>query len=294
MNARALILIVAALLVTGGTIFFAKSWLDNQRNQVAAPAETKETGKFVLVANVDLPSGLFLEEAHVRWQAWPDKAIAESYYQKASTQPNELFGAVVRKGIFAGEPLTVGSLVKPGDRGFLAAVLRPGYRAVAVSINAKSGVAGLVFPGDRVDVLMAITVVQEIESGNKAKKVTRRAAETVLTNVRVLAVDQRVDDQNGVAKVAKTSTLEVTPKQAEMLSVAQQLGKLSFSLRSLAKDEEELGILARSGDVLEDPDPVRGETFTFDTQVSRVVTMRTKKDSVIVSRGGKTTSVNVK
>ncbi len=294
MNARALILIVAALLVTGGTIFFAKSWLDNQRNQVAAPAQTKETGKFVLVANVDLPSGLFLEEAHVRWQAWPDKAIAESYYQKASTQPNELFGAVVRKGIFAGEPLTVGSLVKPGDRGFLAAVLRPGYRAVAVSIDAKSGVAGLVFPGDRVDVLMAITVVQEIESGKKSKKVTRRAAETVLTNVRVLAVDQRVDDQNGVAKVAKTSTLEVTPKQAEMLSVAQQLGKLSFSLRSLAKDEEELGILARSGDVLADPDPVRGETFTFDTQVSRVVTMRTKKDSVIVSRGGKITSVNVK
>ena len=139
MNARALILIVAALLVTGGTIFFAKSWLDNQRNQVAAPAQTKETGKFVLVANVDLPSGLFLEESHVRWQAWPDKAIAESYYQKASTQPNELFGAVVRKGIFAGEPLTVGSLVKPGDRGFLAAVLRPGYRAVAVSIDAKSG-----------------------------------------------------------------------------------------------------------------------------------------------------------
>ena len=294
MNARALILIVAALLVTGGTIFFAKTWLDNQRSQVAAPAQPKETAKFVLVANVDLPSGLFLDESHVRWQAWPDKAIAESYFKKATTEPNGLFGAVVRKGIFAGEPITVGSLVKPGDRGFLAAVLRPGYRAVAVSIDAKSGVAGLVFPGDRVDVLMAITVIQEIEGGKKEKKITRRASETVLTNVRVLAVDQRVDDQNGVAKVAKTATLEVTPKQAEMLSVAQQMGKLSLSLRSLAKDEEELGILARSGDVLEDPDPVRGETFTFDSQVSRVVTMRTKKVGVIVSRGGKTTSVNFK
>ena len=188
-------------------------------------------------------------------------------------------------------PLTR-SLVKPGDRGFLAVVLRPGYRAISVAIDARSGVAGLVFPGDRVDVLMAIKVIQKGEG--KDEKITRRASETVLTNVRILAVDQRVDDQTGVAKVAKTATLEVTPKQAEIIMVAGQMGKLSLSLRSLARDDEELGVLARSGDILEDPDPVRGETFTFDSQVSRVVSIKTKKDVVTVVRGGKTSSVKTK
>ncbi len=292
MNARALVLIVAALLVTGGTIFFAKSWLDSQR-QVAGPVATqRDTAKYVLVANVDLPTGQFLEETHVRWQAWPDKAIADVYFQKKMTDPSELYGAVVRSGIFAGEPLTAGGLVKPGDRGFLAAVLRPGYRAVAISIDARSGVAGLVFPGDRVDVLMSIKIIQKGEK--KEEKITRRASETVLTNVRVLAVDQRVDDQNAVAKVAKTATLEVTPKHAEILAVAGQMGKLSLSLRSLVRNDEELGVLARTGDILEDPDPVRGETYTFDSQVSRVVTIKTKKDSVTVIRGGKTSAVKTK
>ena len=292
MNARALVLIVAAVLVIGGTIFFAKSWLDSQR-QVAGPvAAPKDTAKYVLVANVDLPAGQFLEETHVRWQAWPDKAIADVYFQKRVTDPSELYGAVVRAGIFAGEPLTAGSLIKPGDRGFLAAVLRPGYRAVAIAIDARSGVAGLVFPGDRVDVLMSIKVIEKGQK--KDEKIVRRASETVLTNVRVLAVDQRVDDQNAVAKVAKTATMEVTPKQAEMLAVAGQMGKLSLSLRSLARNDEELGVLARTGDILEDPDPVRGETFTFDSQVSRVVTVKTKKDSVTVVRGGKTSAVKIK
>ena len=191
-NARALVLIVAALLVTGGTIFFAKSWLDSQR-QVASPvAAPKDTAKYVLVANVDLPAGQFLEETHVRWQAWPDKAIADVYFQKKATDPSELYGAVVRSGIFAGEPLTAGSLVQPGDRGFLAVVLRPGYRAVAVAIDARTGVAGLVFPGDRGDVLMAIKVIQKGE--DKREKITRRASDTVLRNVRIQAVNQWVND----------------------------------------------------------------------------------------------------
>jgi len=287
MNKRAVVLIVAALVVTGTTVFMVRNWLASQRTPQVVVEESRYVGDvFVLVARQDLPTGQFLEDGVVTWQAWPDESIPDTYFIQKEREPTDYFGAVVRRAISKGQPITIGELAKPGDRGFLAAVLRPGYRAVAVPTNARTGVAGFVFPGDRVDVILSHTVVEKAE-----KKATKhRVSETVLTNVRILAIDQKVDDQNSEPKIAKTATVEVTPKQAELLAVVQQLGSLSLSLRSLAKDEEELGILAASGDMLEDPDPVRGETFTLDTQVSRVVVLKdkSKKPAVVVSRGSET------
>jgi len=284
MNKRAVLLIAAALVVTGTTVFMVRNWLATQRTPQVVVEESRYVGDvFVLVARQDLPTGKFLEEGVVTWQAWPDESIPDTYFVQKEREPTDHYGAVVRRAISKGEPITTGQLAKPGDRGFLAAVLRPGYRAVAVPTNARTGVAGFVFPGDRVDVILSHTVVEKAEK--KANK--HRVSETVLTNVRILAVDQDVDDQNNEPKVAKTATVEVTPKQAELLAVVQQLGSLSLSLRSLAKDEDELGILAATGDMLEDPDPIRGETFTLDTQVSRVVVIKdtSKKPAVVVSRG---------
>ncbi len=292
MNPRTIILIVAALLITGGTILLAQSWLEGQRRQVAAPVEKKQELTMVLVAGLDLPSGMFLNQEHIRWQAWPNKEVPETYYVKAQTEMEDLLGAVVRRGITAGEPITRGRLVKPGERGFVAAVLRPGHRAISVPINVKTGVAGLVFPGDRVDLILNRAIT---ESGEE-ETVQRRVSETVLTNVRVLAIDQRLGDQGGRPKQGKTATLEVTPKLVEFVSVVQQLGDMSLSLRSLAKNEAELGILARSGEILDDPDPRRGTTYTFDSQVSRVATQRTQsnRNRVLVTRGGETKSVSFK
>jgi pilus assembly protein CpaB len=287
MNKRAIVLIVAALVVTGTTVFMVRNWLASQRTPQVVVEESRYVGDvFVLVARQDLPTGQFLEEGVVTWQAWPDESIPDTYFIQKEREPTDYFGAVIRRAISKGQPVTIGELAKPGDRGFLAAVLRPGYRAVAVPTNARTGVAGFVFPGDRVDVILSHTVVEKAD-----KKATKhRVSETVLTNVRILAIDQKVDDQNSEPKIAKTATVEVTPKQAELLAVVQQLGSLSLSLRSLAKDEEELGILAAAGDMLEDPDPVRGETFTLDTQVSRVVVLKdnSKKPAVVVSRGSET------
>ena len=146
-------------------------------------------------------------------------------------------------------------------------------------VNATSSIAGLVFPGDRVDILLSHRVKSD---GSK-----RRVTETVLTNVRVLAIDQKTNDQENAPKVGKNATFEVTPKQAEMLSVLSDLGKLSLSLRSLAKDEAELELIANSNEPLAEPDPERGDTHTWDSEVSRLIRQpsTTNHQKVQVVRG---------
>jgi pilus assembly protein CpaB len=259
-------LIAAALLLVTGTVFVARAWLDSQR-QVAAPVPEpkKEQVLRVLVAEVALPAGTFLKEEHLRWQPWPsDTQVPESYLVRKTTDPVDLFGAVIRRGIAAGEPITTGRIIKPGERGFMAAVLIPGYRAMSIKIGADSGVAGLVFPGDRVDIILTHNI--EKKDGKQ-----HRASETILENVRILALDSRVDDMNGQPKLAKTATLELTPKQVEILSVARELGRLSLSLRALAKNEAELERLAKSGKPLEEPKPTSGKTYTWDAEASILV-----------------------
>ncbi len=282
MSVRNIILILLAVVITAGTGLVARSWIDANRAPVvaAAPPPVKKT--LVLVADKDLPAGTFLKENLVAWQSWPDDNPHPSYFIKNKDDERQLFGSVVRRGIVAGQPITRGRIVKAGDRGFLAAVLRPGYRAVSLRVNATSSIAGLVFPGDRVDILLTHSI--------RAGGPRRRVSETVLTNVRILAIDQKTNDQTNSPKVGKNATFEVTPKQAEMLSVLSDLGKLSLSLRSLAKDEAELKRLANSGEPLAEPDPEKGKTHTWDSEVSNLLRQpsATNQERVQVIRGGST------
>lgn len=293
MSARSILLVVAALLLTVGTVFVARGWLESQRVQPVEAAVTPvkpQAVTQVMVAQADLPAGTFLKEGHMRWQSWPDDSVPENYLVKGQATMEELDGAVLRRSISGGEPLSASRIVKPGERGFLAAVLTPGYRAVATKISAASGIAGLVFPGDRVDIVLTHTIAD----GEKAK---RRASETVLTNVRVLALDRRVDDQSDEAKLAKTATLELTPKQVEILAVTRELGGLTLSLRSLAKDQEELDILIANGDPLKEPEPVKGKTYTWDAEASVLVNWPTTEEEgtvVRVARGGKVEEIRFK
>ncbi len=235
MSARNIILIAFALVAALGTAMLARNWMNAQQRPVAAApkATPVEASQYVLVAKAALPTGRFIKPEDLRWQAWPEGQVPATYMLKGKREPNELTGAVVRSGFAADEPITDARIVKPGERGFMAAVLEPGFRAVSVSVTATSGIAGFIFPGDHVDLLVTHSVSTDEISSRKKALVT----ETVLADVRVVAIDQKTDDQTGTPTVARTITFEVTPKQAEMVNVARRLGELTLSLRSLSREE---------------------------------------------------------
>jgi pilus assembly protein CpaB len=170
-----------------------------------------------------------------------------AYYVEGQPDAKNLAGTVVRYAIAAGQPVTRGSIVGPQDRGFLAAALGPGMRAVTVPVNTTSGVAGFIFPGDHVDLMLT----QQVAGGGDGAPL--KVAETIVRNVRVLATDQRYTDKDEDGKTqvrtASNVTFEVTPKIAEKIAVAQSLGQLSLSLRSLADNTADLERAVAAGDV---------------------------------------------
>jgi len=206
-------------------------------------------GPKVLVAKKALPVGTIIDADSFTYQPWPKELMQEAYYVEGTpdSAPGTLMGQVVRFPITAGQPVTRGSLVGPEDRGFLAAALSAGMRAVTVPVNASTGVAGFVFPGDHVDLMLT----QQVDGGGDgpALKVT----ETIVRNVRVLATDQRITDKDKDGKIEVRTfanvTFEVTPKIAEKIAVAQSLGTLSLSLRSIADNGSELERAVAAGDV---------------------------------------------
>lgn len=250
MNSRKLILLVGALLVAGITAFMARSLIAGSSAPQAAamPAATQPTGPQVLVATRALPVGTILDATALKFQPWPQELVENAYYTQGSVDLRSLQGTVVRNPITAGQPITQGALVHPGDRGFLAAALGAGMRAVTVPVSAQSAVAGFVFPGDRIDLVLT----QAVPGGGDGPPL--RVSETVLRNLRVLATDQRTDNEvgeNGQTQVHtfSTVTLEVTPRIAEQVAVAQTLGTISLSLRSLADNNTELEQAIASGAV---------------------------------------------
>ncbi|MFO1240268.1 MAG: Flp pilus assembly protein CpaB [Sphingomonadaceae bacterium] len=248
MDAKKIILLVVALIVAGGTAFMAKTMFSQaSAPQVSAAVMPAKDGPQILVATRSLPVGTIIEADSFRYQPWPSELIENAYYVKGEADPASLQGTVVRTAVTAGQPLTKGALVKSGDRGFLAAALGPGMRAVTVPVSAQSGVAGFVFPGDRVDLVLTQTVSGD--GGGPALK----TSETFIRNVRVLAVDQSTvpeDDQgNKLVKVVATVTLEATPRIAEKIAVAQTIGSVSLSLRSIADNTAELERAIAAGEV---------------------------------------------
>jgi pilus assembly protein CpaB len=188
----------------------------------------------VLVAAKDLPTGSFLRSEHLTWKVWPQDAVSADYIVRGKGTEKDFEGAVARSRVVAGEPITALRVVHPGERGFLAAVLEPGKRAVSVPVDATTGISGFIFPADFVDVIL--TFRYAVNDSSNGGSHPRHYSETLLRDVRVLAMDQRVENEDGTAKVAKTATLEVTPRQAEAVALGLQLGSVSLSLRSLSAE----------------------------------------------------------
>src|SRR5881275_2493300 len=248
MDVKKLALLVGALVIAVITAVMAKNMFAGAGAQQAAAA-TVPMGPKVLVAKKPLPAGTIIDPESFALQPWPKELMQSAYYVDGQPDgdPKKLLGTVVRYQITAGQPVTRGALVGPQDRGFLAAALGPGMRAITVPVNVASSVAGFVFPGDHVDMVLT----QTVQGGGDGPAL--KVSETIIRNLRVLATDQRVSEKNddGKTEVKTFSnvTLEVTPRIAEKIAVAQSLGSLSLSLRSIADNTSDLERAVAAGDI---------------------------------------------
>ena len=212
-----------------------RAWVDTVRAEAAVPtpavveAPAKPVTK-VLVAATTLPAGHVIRAEDLKWQGWPDSDVAAGYVVEGKGGQDKIVGGMLRQGLPPGVPVTPEQVVFRGDHGVLAAMLRPGYRAVTVQITGNVGLSGLVTPGDRVDVIVSMAVTRPGEKGE------RRLTQTVLRDVRVIAVDQNIADIKSDNGTAHNATLEVTAKQAEVLVLVGDMGKVSLSLRSMGDD----------------------------------------------------------
>ncbi|MEI4507778.1 Flp pilus assembly protein CpaB [Sphingopyxis sp. CCNWLW253] len=252
MDTRKIMLIVGALVIAISAAFGVNQMMRGAATpQARAAAAPDITGPMILVATRQLPVGTIVGPDSFRFQPWPKELVEKAYFMKDKTDVNTLVGTVVRYPITAGQPLTQGALVHPDDRGFLAAALGPGMRAVTVKVSQEQGVAGFVFPGDRVDVVLAQTI--SVEEGSSFPDKQIFTAETIVRNVRILATDQRYDAEDETGKTPVRTfgsvTLEATPEIAEKIAVAQDMGKLSLALRPLAESAGELDAAIASGDI---------------------------------------------
>jgi pilus assembly protein CpaB len=248
MDRKKLVLLLGALIVAIGTAMVARNiFTGASAPQATAAAAVEPEGPKVLVAKRALPIGTIITADAVGYQLWPKEMVQDAYFLDGEADMGKLLGTVVRHAITAGEPVTQGSLVAPGDRGFLAAALGPGMRAVTVPVSAKTGVAGFVFPGDHVDMMLTQAV-----SGDDGPEL--KTTETILRNLRVLATDQSTETETTpegktVVHEFRTVTLEVTPRIAEKIQVAETIGTLSLALRSIADNQADLDRAIAAGAV---------------------------------------------
>ncbi len=236
---RNLLFALGALLLLAG-VGLSLIWI-NQLNSLPEPTRPQAAQarrSAVLEATHPLPAGTLLRSEDLRWHEIEPHEVRPGFLQRSEVSETEFLGAIARRDFAAGEALTAADFVKPADRRFLSAVLRPGGRAVSIAVDPTQSSSGLVLPGDRVDVILTQNL------GTAAGDASHKSvAETVLRNVRVIAVDQRLNLQSklgateaapaGEARLPRTVTLEVGEAEAERVFVAAQLGGLQLSVRPL-------------------------------------------------------------
>jgi pilus assembly protein CpaB len=229
MNTARIVVLVLAVGAGGVAAYLASGTDRKPEPQQAAQIETVD----VLVAKSDLPLGQSITAGDMQWQTWPANTVSPAFIQRKNN-PNavtEFTGSIVRSTFFAGEPIRDAKLVKANGSGFMAAVLPSGMRAVSNEVSPETGAGGFILPNDRVDVLLT-TRDRNGTGKNGAETVN---SEVVLGNIRVLAIDQTIEEKNGQkVVVGKTATLELKPEQTETLARARQSGTLSLALRSIA------------------------------------------------------------
>ena len=241
--ARIAVLVVAALAAGGAALLVRTLMADNNAASASAPSQIMQMPTTeVLVAAIPLDRGDTVTAGSLRWQPWPEDALSANYVTKA-VHPNaevETVDATFRVALEAGEPVSFNKIITLDNTGFMAAVLQPGMRAISTRISPETGAGGFILPNDRVDVIL--TEERRGETG------TNVFARTILRNVRVLAIDQTfTENENDQTVIGKTATLELTPRQAEVLALSKAAGEVSLSLRSLADSGPNASEVADAG-----------------------------------------------
>ena len=206
----------------------------------------------ILVAKSDIGLGQSLKPEDLQWQTWPAATASTSFMRRDTNAEaiKDVTGSIARAPFIQGEPIREQKLVKSDGSGFMAAILPSGMRAVSTEISPETGAGGFILPNDRVDVLLSKREKNPDRSGADIVN-----SEVILTNVRVLAIDQAPKEKDGAnALVGKTVTLELKPEQTETLARARQSGVLSLALRSIAD------VNAPEVKTEENPNSRRGET----------------------------------
>jgi pilus assembly protein CpaB len=228
--ARLIVLFIA--IAAGGMAALLAGRSESTPPPPPEPVAQLETAE-VLVANTEIGMGSAVSAADLRWQTWPAAAAGASFIRK-SERPDaieQLAGSIARAPVSDGEPIREAKLIKANGSGYMAAILPTGMRAVSTDISPETGAGGFILPNDHVDVILSRRD-KDAEQSNGGVEV--HVSETILTNVRVLAIDQTVEEKNGQrVVVGKTATLELSPRMSERLALAHQLGSLSLALRSL-------------------------------------------------------------
>ncbi len=276
-----LIFIVAALAIAGIVTWYVSGKMKPQQVIVEKPVEVmrefvapREIPKTkVLVAARPIKVGQLVQPRDLEFQDWPQELVRREYKTEQIAKIEDYVGAVPIVEITTGEPILDGKLVKPGDKGFLAAVLRPGMKGVTFAVDRRSSVAGFVFPGDIIDVMISSRVEDRTRAiiatadfynqqsnqggagrGGQNQNIrlefpAEHVTETIIRDVKVLAVGGLIGRPETAFNNVETVTVELTPKLAEIIVNAQQFAKLEIALNPLRRTQEELARIEEQGDV---------------------------------------------
>jgi pilus assembly protein CpaB len=234
---RNVLLAIGGVLVLVGVGLFVV-WFGQMRSRPVVAENPVESRPAVLAAARAIAAGTLLRRDDINWKEVGPGDVRPGYLMRGQVSETEFLGAINRRDFAEGEPLIASEFVKPGDRRFLAAVLTPGSRAISIFVDAAQSAAGMVLPGDRVDVILTQSFGEQATNPGR-----KTVSETVLRDVRVIAIDQSLNPPTTVAtaasaisaeaRIPKTVTLELSERLAETLMVAEQLGKFQLAVRPL-------------------------------------------------------------
>ncbi len=235
MNKRSIIALIGALITAMIVAFMLQSRLDEKVETKIVQENTVE----ILVAEKPIPIGQEITQMNSRWQIWPERALFKDAIVKGKTSEENIMGKKVRRTLTKDEPITPNALIGEQMGSYMAAALNDNMRAIGIKVKPESSVAGFIQPGDYVDVILTYQIKLRAEDSQALEElVIRNAAETILSNIRVLAVDQDADSTDRDAQIGKTITVEVDRRGAEIVALAREMGDIYLSLRKLGDTDD--------------------------------------------------------